>query len=120
VRPRQQATPAAVEAGVGSCPAAGHAASEIGDSFAGWPGRRGAFEWSVNEKVALERAFGASLAGARTLVFMKHLGLVYAGDPLSTMPYIGVVGGMVIVSAADPGMVVSPNEHDQRHLARCT
>src|SRR5512145_861278 len=61
----------------------GTPASEIGDSFERvGPAAGVRFEWSVNEKVALERAFGASLAGARSLVFMKHLGLVYAGDPL--------------------------------------
>ncbi|MCC6523012.1 MAG: FAD-dependent oxidoreductase [Polyangiaceae bacterium] len=87
-------------------------ASETG-SAAGF-----SFEWSINEKIALEVAYGASLAGVRSLVAMKHLGLLYAGDPLSTMPYIGVVGGMVIVSASDPGCHTSPNEQDQRHLAR--
>ncbi len=49
---------------------------------------------------------------------MKHLGLAYAGDPLGTIAYVGVQAGMVIVSAGDPGMVVSPNEQDQRLLAR--
>ena len=63
-----------------------------------------AFEYAVNEKIALELAFAASLAGARSICAMKHLGLMVAGDPLSTIPYIGVVGGMVIVSAGDPSL----------------
>jgi len=97
----------------------GTPASEIGDTFLRLGAAAGArCEWSVNEKVALELAFGASLAGVRCLVAMKHLGLVYAGDPLSTIPYIGVVGGMVIVSAADPSCHTSPNEQDQRHIGR--
>lgn len=110
----------ALEAGVGLVTGyPGTPASEIGDTFAALHQERGiAFEYSVNEKVALELAFGAALTGVRTLTSMKHLGLTFAGDPLSTMPYIGVVGGMVIVSAADPGCLTSPNEQDQRHFAR--
>ncbi len=97
----------------------GTPASEVGDTFHRLYRELGiSFEYSVNEKVALELAFGASLAGARTLVSMKHLGLNSAADPLSTMPYIGVRGGMVIVSAGDPGCMTSPNEQDQRHLGR--
>lgn len=97
----------------------GTPASEIGDIFSDIHQQAGVhFEWSVNEKVALETAFGAAIMGARSLCYMKHLGLAYAGDPLGTIPYVGVRAGMVIVSAGDPGMVVSPNEQDQRHLAR--
>ena len=97
----------------------GTPASEIGDLFSRVHRDVGVhFEWSINEKIALETAFGAAISGARSLCYMKHLGLAYAGDPLGTIPYGGVLGGMVIVSAADPGMVVSPNEQDQRHLAR--
>jgi indolepyruvate ferredoxin oxidoreductase alpha subunit len=97
----------------------GTPASEIGDTFARLHEEAGViFEWSVNEKIALETAFGAATAGARSLCYMKHLGLAYAGDPLGTIPYIGVEAGMVIVSAGDPGMVISPNEQDQRHLGR--
>ena len=97
----------------------GTPASEIGDTFAKLHQEAGVhFEWSVNEKVALETAFGAAMMGARSLCHMKHLGLAYAGDPLGTIPLVGVAAGMVIVSAADPGMVVSPNEQDQRHLAK--
>jgi indolepyruvate ferredoxin oxidoreductase alpha subunit len=97
----------------------GTPASEIGDTLGRLHREAGFhFEWSVNEKVALEAAFGAAMTGARSLCHMKHLGLAYAGDPLGTIPYIGVRGGMVIVSAGDPGLLVSPNEQDQRHLAR--
>jgi indolepyruvate ferredoxin oxidoreductase alpha subunit len=95
----------------------GTPSSEVTDSFARVSGAHGvAFEYSVNEKIALELAFAASLAGARSLCAMKHLGLMVAGDPLSTIPYIGVEGGMVIVSAGDPSCHTSPNEADQRHL----
>jgi len=110
----------AVEAGVGFVSGyPGTPASEIGDTLSRLSPDAGIhFEWSVNEKVALEASFGAAIAGARSLVNMKHLGLAYAGDPLGTIAYVGVDAGMVIVSAGDPGMVVSPNEQDQRHLGR--
>ncbi len=75
-------------------------------------------EWSPNEKVALEVALGASLAGARALVSMKHVGLNVASDPLVTASYVGVRGGLVVVSADDPGMFSSQNEQDNRHYAR--
>jgi indolepyruvate ferredoxin oxidoreductase alpha subunit len=75
-------------------------------------------EWSPNEKVALEVAAGASLAGARTIVTMKHVGLNVAADPLMTLSYIGTVGGLVIIVADDPGMHSSQNEQDTRHYAR--
>lgn len=71
--------------------------------------------WSVNEKTALEEALGASFVGARTLVTMKHVGLNVAADPLFSAGYIGVTGGMVIISADDPGMHSSQNEQDNRH-----
>lgn len=110
----------ALEAGVGFVSGyPGTPASEIGDTFSRIHGDAGVhFEWSVNEKIALETAFGAAMAGARSLCHMKHLGLAYAGDPLGTISYVGVHAGMVIVSAGDPGMGVSPNEQDQRHLAK--
>jgi indolepyruvate ferredoxin oxidoreductase, alpha subunit len=96
----------------------GTPSSEISDSFARLAGSaKLVFEYSINEKIALETAFGASLAGARAMCAMKHLGLMYAGDPLSTIPYIGPVGGLVIVSAGDPSCRTSPNEQDQRLLA---
>lgn len=75
-------------------------------------------EWSVNEKVALETGFGAALAGARTLVTMKHVGVNVAADPLFTASYIGVKGGLVLAVADDPDMHSSQNEQDSRHYAR--
>ena len=75
-------------------------------------------EWSPNEKVALEVAAGASLAGARAIVTMKHVGLNVAADPLMTLSYIGTVGGLAICVADDPGMHSSQNEQDSRHYAR--
>ena len=75
-------------------------------------------EWSPNEKVAFEVAVGASLAGARTIVTMKHVGLNVAADPLMTFSYIGAVGGFVACVADDPGMHSSQNEQDTRHFAR--
>ncbi len=74
-------------------------------------------EWAPNEKVALEVAFGASLAGARSACAMKHVGLNVAADPLFTLSYTGVNGGMVICVAHDPGMHSSQNEQDSRHYA---
>ncbi|TET17727.1 MAG: indolepyruvate ferredoxin oxidoreductase subunit alpha [Candidatus Cloacimonadota bacterium] len=75
-------------------------------------------EWSTNEKVALEVATGASFAGARSLAAMKHVGLNVAADPFFSLSYIGVTGGIIIVSADDPGMHSSQNEQDNRHYAR--
>ncbi|MBN1150156.1 indolepyruvate ferredoxin oxidoreductase subunit alpha [candidate division WOR-3 bacterium] len=75
-------------------------------------------EWSVNEKVALEVAAGASMAGARAICAMKHVGLNVAADPLFSMSYIGATGGFIVVSADDPGMHSSQNEQDNRHYAR--
>jgi indolepyruvate ferredoxin oxidoreductase alpha subunit len=75
-------------------------------------------EWSTNEKVALEVAAGASFTGARALVAMKHVGLNVAADPFFTMGYSGVTGGLVVVSADDPGMWSSQNEQDNRHYGR--
>jgi indolepyruvate ferredoxin oxidoreductase alpha subunit len=75
-------------------------------------------EWSVNEKVSLEVAFGASLAGARSIVSMKHVGLNVAADPMFTTSYVGARRGLVIVVADDPHMHSSQNEQDSRHYAR--
>ena len=75
-------------------------------------------EWAVNEKVAMETAVGASIAGARALTAMKHVGLNVAMDPLMTFTYVGATGGMVVVSADDPGMHSSQNEQDNRNLAK--
>ncbi len=74
-------------------------------------------EWSVNEKVAMEVAAGAAYAGARSLVTMKQVGLNVASDPLMSLVYIGVKGGMVILVADDPGPFSSQTEQDTRHFA---
>ena len=74
-------------------------------------------EWSVNEKAAMEVAAGAALSGARALVTMKQVGLNVASDPLMSLAYIGVKGGMVIVSADDPGPISSQTEQDTRQFA---
>ncbi|MDE6836941.1 MAG: indolepyruvate ferredoxin oxidoreductase subunit alpha, partial [Acutalibacter sp.] len=75
-------------------------------------------EWAPNEKVAMETAFGASLAGKRAFCAMKHVGLNVAADPLFTMSYTGVNAGLVIAVADDPAMHSSQNEQDSRHYAR--
>ena len=75
-------------------------------------------EWAPNEKVAMEAAFGASLAGCRSFCGMKHVGLNVAADPLFTIAYTGVNGGMIIAVADDAGMHSSQNEQDSRHYAR--
>ena len=74
-------------------------------------------EWAPNEKVAVETAIGASIAGARSFSAMKHVGLNVAADPLYTISYSGVNGGLVIAVADDPGMHSSQNEQDSRHHA---
>lgn len=75
-------------------------------------------EWAPNEKVALEVGVGSSIGGARTMVCMKHVGLNVAADPLFTVAYTGVNGGLVVVVADDPGMHSSQNEQDSRFYAR--
>lgn len=75
-------------------------------------------EWAVNEKVAMETSIGASIVGSRALVAMKHVGLNVAMDPMMTFTFVGATGGMVIVSADDPGMHSSQNEQDNRNLAK--
>ena len=103
-----------------------HAGVALGAGYPGTPsteilerfselGGRG--QWSPNEKVALEVAIGASFAGARALATMKHVGLNVAADPLFTVAYTGVSGGLVIISADDPGMASSQNEQDNRRYA---
>ena len=77
-------------------------------------------EWAPNEKVAMEAAFGASLAGKRSFCAMKHVGLNVAADPLFTVAYTGVNAGMVIGVADDAGMHSSQNEQDSRHYARAS
>ncbi len=75
-------------------------------------------EWASNEKVALEVAAGASISGVRSMACMKHVGLNVASDPLYTLAYTGVNGGLVIVVADDPGIASSQNEQDTRMIAR--
>jgi len=75
-------------------------------------------EWAPNEKVGLEVAYGASLAGKRSFTGMKHVGLNVAADPLFTISYAGVNAGFVIAVADDPGMHSSQNEQDSRHYAK--
>ena len=77
-------------------------------------------EWAPNEKVALETAFGASLAGKRAFCGMKHVGLNVAADPLFTISYTGVNAGLVIAVADDAGMHSSQNEQDSRHYAKAS
>lgn len=76
------------------------------------------FEYSTNEKVAMEVGAGAAISGLRTMVTMKHVGVNVAADPLMTLAYEGVKGGMVIVSADDPSLFSSQNEQDNRYYAR--
>ncbi len=75
-------------------------------------------EWAPNEKVALEAAIGACIGGVRSLAAMKHVGLNVAADPWFTAPYIGVSGGLLVVSADDPEMHSSQNEQDNRYYAK--
>ncbi len=97
----------------------GTPSSEIGDTFARIAkDAEVTFEYSVNEKIAVEIAFAASLTGARAMCAMKHVGFNSANDPISTMPYVGIEGGMVIVTAGDPSMPTSTQEQDQRHFGR--
>lgn len=94
----------------------GTPSTEILESITRYPEIKA--EWSINEKVALEVASGASYAGARSLAAMKHVGLNVASDPLFTLSYTGIQGGLVVVSADDPNLYSSQNEQDNRHYAR--
>lgn len=94
----------------------GTPSTEIAEHFAKMDGVYA--EWAPNEKVAVEVALGASVAGARAMACMKHVGLNVAADPLFTAGYTGVNGGLVIVVADDPGMHSSQNEQDSRFYAR--
>ncbi len=76
------------------------------------------FEYSTNEKVAMEVGAAAAIAGLRTMVTLKHVGLNVASDPLMTLAYVGVKGGMVIINADDPFCFSSQNEQDNRYYAR--
>ncbi|MBK1716537.1 thiamine pyrophosphate-dependent enzyme [Thiocystis violacea] len=107
--------------------AALHAGVRLGTGYPGTPSTEiletfdrlgGQAQWSPNEKVALEVGLGSAFAGARTLVTMKHVGLNVAADPLFTAAYTDILGGLIVVSADDPGMASSQNEQDNRHYAR--
>lgn len=107
--------------------AALHAGVKLGTGYPGTPSTEiletfdrlgGRAQWSPNEKVALEVGMGTAFAGARTLVTMKHVGLNVAADPLFTAAYTDIEGGLIVVSADDPGMASSQNEQDNRHYAR--
>ncbi len=107
--------------------AALHAGVRLGTGYPGTPSTEiletfdqlgGHAQWSPNEKVALEVGIGSAFAGARTIVTMKHVGLNVAADALFTAAYTDVEGGLVVVSADDPGMASSQNEQDNRHYAR--
>ena len=94
----------------------GTPSTEILERLAGYPEVYA--EWSVNEKVAVEVALGATAVGARALAAMKLVGVNVASDPLFSASYSGVRGGFVLVSADDPGRHSSQNEQDNRHYAR--
>ncbi len=110
----------AVEAGVGLASTyPGTPSSEIGDVFSKVAeDARMYFEFSTNEKVALEVAAAAAASGVRSFTFMKHVGLNVASDSLMSVAYTSVNAGMVILSADDPSMFSSQNEQDNRHYAR--
>src|SRR5208337_1587132 len=87
-------------------------------ALSGWKKDKFHIEWSVNEKVALEVAIGASWAGARSVCTMKHVGLNVAADPFMTLSHTGVNGGLVLISADDPACHSSQNEQDSRVYAK--
>lgn len=95
----------------------GTPSSEIIETISKYPHEGVHLEWSVNEKAAMEVAAAAAYSGARTLVTMKQVGLNVAADPLMSLAYVGVKGGMVIVSADDPGPISSQTEQDTRAFA---
>lgn len=94
----------------------GTPSTEIMEAFANYPGVYA--EWSPNEKVAMEVAIGAALAGAKAMVVMKHVGVNVAADPLFTVSYTGTNGALVVITADDPSLHSSQNEQDNRHYAR--
>ena len=94
----------------------GTPSTEVLENFARYPGVRA--EWASNEKVALDNVVGASFGGARTLAAMKHVGVNVAADSLMSISYLGVKGGLVLVSADDPGAFSSQNEQDNHQYAR--
>ena len=95
----------------------GTPSTEISESIVKYKGDIYA-EWSPNEKVAMEVALGASIAGARAMCSMKHVGVNVASDPLYSSSYTGINGGLVLVAADDPGIYSSQNEQDTRLVAR--
>ncbi len=94
----------------------GTPSTEIAENFVKFDGVYA--EWAPNEKVAVEVAIGAAVAGARAMACMKHVGLNVAADPLFTVAYTGINAGLVLVVADDPGMHSSQNEQDSRYYAR--
>lgn len=95
----------------------GTPSSEIVETISKFPHEGVHVEWSVNEKAAMEVAAAASYSGQRVMVTMKQVGLNVAADPLLSLAYVGVKGGMVIVSADDPGPISSQTEQDTRRFA---
>ena len=95
----------------------GTPSSEIIETVAKYPNDGTYVEWSVNEKAAMEVAASAAYCGARTMVTMTQVGLNVASDPLMSLAYVGVKGGMVVVSADDPGPISSQTEQDTRRFA---
>lgn len=116
----EAAVRAAIESGVGVASTyPGTPSSEIGNVLSGIAKRAGMyFEFSVNEKVALEVAAAAAASGVRSFTFMKHVGLNVASDSFMSTAYTGVRAGMVVLTADDPSMFSSQNEQDNRHYAR--
>ncbi|MBR5578863.1 MAG: indolepyruvate ferredoxin oxidoreductase subunit alpha, partial [Lachnospiraceae bacterium] len=107
----------AYEAGVKvSAAYPGTPSTEISENIVNYPEIYA--EWSPNEKVAMEVAIGASISGVRAMASMKHVGVNVASDPLYTISYSGVNGGLVLVAADDPGLYSSQNEQDTRCVAR--
>ncbi len=107
----------AYEAGVKvSAAYPGTPSTEISENIVNYPEIYA--EWSPNEKVAMEVAIGASISGVRSMASMKHVGVNVASDPLYTISYAGVNGGLVLVAADDPGLYSSQNEQDSRCVAR--
>ena len=108
----------ALKAGVKVCAGyPGTPSSEIIENIVKYKSPEVYAEWSVNEKAALEVAAAAAYSGARTLVTMKQVGLNVASDPLMSLAYVGVKGGMVVVVADDPGPISSQTEQDTRVFA---
>ncbi len=95
----------------------GTPSSEIVETVSKFPHEGTYLEWSVNEKAAMEVAAAAAYSGARAMVTMKQVGLNVASDPLMSLAYVGVKGGMVVVSADDPGPISSQTEQDTRRFA---